>query len=131
MMKDWKIKQELYHRLNREHKDDLKDVVIIKSPDVIDNAIKYFTEKDLGWVYPAKSYAVAICYAWWLSLDFKEDFYDLLNDKDLLYGNDPYFKHYSADKDTYNAILDKVLPIDENRGMVSDIKKWYTAEFML
>jgi len=131
MMKDWKIKQELYHRLNREHKDDLKDVVIIKSPDVIDNAIKYFIEKDLGWVYPAKSYAVAICYAWWLSLDFKEDFYDLLNDKDLLYGNDPYFRPYSASKDEYNAILDKVLPIDESKGMVPDIKKWYTAEFML
>ena len=131
MMKDWKIKQELYHRLNREHKDDLKDVVIIKSPDVIYNAIKYFNEQDLGWVYPAKSYAVAICYAWWLSHDFKEDFYDLLNDKDLLYGNDPYFKQYSADRDTYDAILNVVLPLKENKGMVSDIKKWYTAEFML
>ena len=131
MMKDWKINQELYHRLNVVHEDDLSKVKIEKSDDIINNAIRYFNEKDIGWIYPAKSYAVAICYAWWLTSDFKEDFYDLLNDKDLLYGNDPYFRHYGTSKDIYNAILDKVLPIDENKGMVPDIKKWYTAEFML
>ena len=130
-MKDWKIKQELYHRLNVVHEDDLSKFKIEKSDDIVNNAIRYFNEKDIGWIYPAKSYAVAICYAWWLAQDFEEEFYDLLNDKDLLYGNDPYFRHYSADKDTYNQILDKVLPIKENKGMVSDIKKWYTAEFML
>lgn len=131
MMKDWKIKQELYHRLNVVHEDDLSKVQIEKSDDIVNNAIRYFEERDVGWIYPSKSYAVAICYAWWLAHDFKEDFYDLLNDKDLLYGNDPYFRHYGADKDTYNKILDKVLPIDEDKGMVPDIKKWYTAEFML
>jgi len=131
MMKDWKIKQELYHRLNPKHEDDLSMVEVFKSEDIIDNAIRYFNEKDMGWIYPAKSYAVAICYAWWLTHDFKEDFYDLLNDKDLLYGNDPYFRPYGASKEEYNAILDKVLPIDEDKGMVPDIKKWYKAEFML
>lgn len=131
MMKDWKIKQELYHRLNVVHEDDLSKVQIEKSDDIVNNAIRYFEERDVGWIYPSKSYVVAICYAWWLAHDFKEDFYDLLNDKDLLYGNDPYFRHYGADKDTYNKILDKVLPIDEDKGMVPDIKKWYTAEFML
>ena len=131
MMKDWKIKQELYHRLNVVHEDDLSKVQIEKSDDIVNNAIRYFEERDVGWIYPSKSYVVAICYAWWLSQDFNEDFYDLLNDKDLLYGNDPYFRHYDASKDIYNAILDKVLPIEENKGMVPDIKKWYTAEFML
>ena len=131
MMKDWKIRQELYHRLNVVHEDDLSKFNIEKSDDIVNNAIRYFNEKDIGWIYPAKSYAVAICYAWWLSKDYEENFYELLDDKDLLYGNDPYFRHYSADKDTYSKILDKVLPIDEKKGMVSDIKKWYTAEFML
>lgn len=131
MMKDWKIKQELYHRLNVVHEDDLSKVQIEKSDDIINNAIRYFNEKDVGWIYPAKSYAVAICYAWWLTADFNEDFYELLNDKDLLYRNDPYFRPYSASKEEYNAILDKVLPIDEDKGMVPDIKKWYKAEFML
>ena len=131
MMKDWKIKQELYHRLNVVHEDDLSKVNIQKTNNVVDDAIKYFNERDIGWIYPSKSYVVAICYAWWLSHDFKEDFADLLNDKDLLYGNDPYFKPYSEDTDTYNAIIDKVLPLNETKGMVPDIKKWYTAEFML
>jgi hypothetical protein len=130
-MKDWKIKQELYHRLNVVHEDDLSKVNIQKTNNVVDDAIRYFNERDIGWIYPSKSYVVAICYAWWLSHDFQEDFADLLNDKDLLYGNDPYFKPYSEDKDTYNAIIDKVLPINETKGMVPDIKKWYTAEFML
>ena len=131
MMKDWKIKQELYHRLNVVHEDDLSKVNIQKTNNVVDDAIKYFNERDVGWIYPSKSYVVAICYAWWLSHDFQEDFADLLNDKDLLYGNDPYFKPYSEDTDTYNAIIDKVLPLNETKGMVPDIKKWYTAEFML
>jgi hypothetical protein len=131
MMKDWKIKQELYHRLNVVHEDDLSKVNIEKSDDIIDNAIRYFNERDVGWIYPAKSYAVAICYAWWLAQDFGEDFVELLDDKDLLYGNDPYFRPYSTQKEIYNAITDKVLPIDENKGMVPDIKKWYKAEFML
>ena len=131
MMKDWKIKQELYHRLNVVHEDDLSKVNIQKTNNVVDDAIKYFNERDIGWIYPSKSYVVAICYAWWLSHDFKEDFADLLNDKDLLYGKDPYFKPYSEDTDTYNAIIDKVLPLNETKGMVPDIKKWYTAEFML
>ena len=130
-MKDWKIKQELYHRLNVVHEDDLSKVNIQKTNNVVDDAIKYFNERDVGWIYPSKSYVVAICYAWWLSHDFQEDFADLLNDKDLLYGNDPYFKTYSEDTDTYNAIIDKVLPLNETKGMVPDIKKWYTAEFML
>ena len=131
MMKDWKIKQELYHRLNVVHEDDLSKVNIQKTNNVVDDAIRYFNERDIGWIYPSKSYVVAICYAWWLSHDFQEDFADLLNDKDLLYGNDPYFKPYSEDTDTYNAIIDKVLPLNETKGMVPDIKKGYTAEFML
>lgn len=130
-MKDWKIKQELYHRLNVVHEDDLSKVNIQKTNNVVDDAIRYFNERDIGWIYPSKSYVVAICYAWWLSHDFQEDFADLLNDKDLLYGNDPYFKPYSEDTDTYNAIIDKVLPLNETKGMIPDIKKWYTAEFML
>ena len=71
------------------------------------------------WIYPAKSYAVAICYANWLSQDFKEPFFDLLDDKDLLYGNDPYFKRYSEDpKQTYIDILNKI-NLDDEFGMVS------------
>ena len=42
MMKDWKIKQELYHRLNRTHDDDLKEVKVEIDDDIVGNAIRYF-----------------------------------------------------------------------------------------
>ncbi len=131
MMKDWKIKQELYHRLNRTHDDDLKEVEVEIDDDIVGNAIRYFRESDIGWIYPAKSYAVGIMYAYWLSKDYDEDMYDLLNDKDLLYGNDPHFKPYHEDKETYDKIIQSVCPFDENKGMVSDIKYWYKQEFLL
>ncbi len=127
--KDWKIRQELYHRLHKEHKDNLYGYDILMSDDIVNDAIDYFNENEMPFIYPAKSYVVAICYATWLARDFKEDFYDLLRDKELLYNNDPYFKTYEEDKDTYDKIIEKVLPFDENKGIVPDIKEYYKAEF--
>jgi len=128
-MKEWKIKQEIYHRLNPEHTDDLKnfDVKIINN--IIDNAISYFKVTDIGWVYPAKSYVVGICYARWISEDFNEDFYEILNDQDLLHGNDPYFVKYMDDKQTYDIIIKEVgLNFDCSKGVIPDVKKYYMQE---
>jgi len=131
MEKEWKIRQALYHKLNSDYTDDLKKIKIEISRDVVENAIRYFYNVDMPFIYPSKSYVVAICYAYWLSKDFGEDFYELLNDKDLLYGNDPYFKTYEEDTKTYDEILKKVMPLDENKGIVSDIKNYYMAEFFI
>ena len=131
MEKEWKVNQEIYHRLNKEHSDSLYGFDILMSDDIVNDAVEYFNNPDMGFVYPAKSYVVAICYAHWLSKDFKEDFYELLDDKDLLYNNDPYFKRYSEDKDTYNKIIEKVLPFDEEKGIIQDIKQYYKSEFMV
>jgi len=133
-MNEWKINQEIYHRLNKDHGDSIddKEVLILSDPkEILDYAIKYFTE-DPGWVYPSKSYVVAICYATWIARDFMEDFYDVLNDPELLYGNDPYFKPYSESKDVYNGILEKVgINFDETQGVIADIKKYYEEECLL
>jgi protochlorophyllide reductase len=69
-MEDWKIRQELYHRLNTVHDDDLNDKNIEITDNIVIDAVRYFTEKDIGWIYPSKSYMVAICYAKWLSEEF-------------------------------------------------------------
>ena len=84
---DWKIRQEIYHRLNPEHSDDLKKVNIVICPDsqIVDYAIEYFSNDQLGWVYPAKSYVVAICYSLWLTKDWGGNVWDYLDDPDLLY----------------------------------------------
>ena len=98
-MQEWRIKQKLYHKLNKEFEDDLTDVEIILSNDIVNDAIKYFRETDVGWIYPAKSYMVAICYAFWIMEDYNENFYTVLKDPELL-PMDPYFVPYSKDKKT-------------------------------
>jgi hypothetical protein len=131
-MKDWKLKQEIFHRLNKNYKDDLSNFEINISENVVDNAVKYFKEKDVGWIYPAKSYMVAICYSKWLKENFGGDFFEYLNDEDLLYGNDPFFKPYLQDKLTYDSILEKInfLSFNENEGIVLDVKSYFIEEFL-
>lgn len=124
-MQEWKIKQQLYHRLRKNHPDDLKWVTIEESDDIVNDAIRYFNEKDVGWIYPAKSYMVAICYATWIAEDYGEDFYDVLSDPELL-PLDSYFVPYKEDSDTYNSILKNVNI--EMKGMVPDVRGYYDTE---
>lgn len=131
-MKEWKIRQEIFHRLNIDHDDDLSLHNVEVRDEIVENAIKYFTTTELGWVYPAKSYVVAICYARWLNQHFGEDFYESLNDPELLHGNDPYYVPYEQDKDTYNMILNAVgFNFNEDIGIIPDVKMYFLKEFDL
>lgn len=131
-MQDWKIKQELYHRMNQIHSDDLNDKQIMLSNDIVDNAIRYFKETNIGWIYPAKSYMVGICYARWLSEEYGGHPLDYLEDAELLYGNDPYFVQYSTDPASYHKILNSIGGWEFDQiGMVPDVKEYYKAEFMI
>ena len=130
-MKEWKIRQEIYHRLNRDHDDDLNTKDIEVTEHVVENAIRYFIESDLGWIYPSKSYMVGICYAKWLADEFGGDPLEYLNDPDLLYGNDPYFVTYNDDKDTYDKILEAIGGWDfKPLGYVNDVKSYFEKEFL-
>jgi hypothetical protein len=132
-MEDWKIRQELYHRLNTVHGDDLNDKDIVITDNLVADAVRYFKEDDLGWIYPSKSYMVAICYARWLSEEFSGNPIDYLNDIDLLFGNDPYFLTYDEDDITYNQILSYIggWQFDETKGYVPDVKSYFLEEFMI
>lgn len=131
MMQEWKIKQKLYHKLNKDYEDDLSDVDIEITEDIAFHAIRYFKEKDIGWIYPSKSYMVAICYAFWIMEDYNENFYDILNDPELL-PMDPYFVPYREDSTTYNNIISVVCANNKGKltteGMVLDVRKYYDAE---
>lgn len=130
-MKEYKIRQEIYHRLNKIYDDDLKNFQIEITEDVVKDAVRYFTTRDIGWVYPAKSYMVAICYAKWLSEEFGGRPLEYLDDPGLLYHNDDYFKHYSSDPKTYVKILESIggWNFDESMGLVPDVKKYFLLEF--
>jgi len=132
-MQDWQIRQEMYHKLSSELTDNLNEVDVIYRTNQLDKDISdYITlpPEEMGWVYPAKSYVVAVCYAQWLSEDFDEDLYTLLNHKSLLYNNDPYFKEYNKDKETYNKLIKTFgLPLP-NTGVIPHIREYYLKEFL-
>jgi hypothetical protein len=131
MIKEWKIKQEIYHRLHKSYTDDLSNFDVEISDDIVKNAVRYFTEEDVGWIYPAKSYVVGICYSRWLSDQYGGYPLEYLDDQDLLYGNDPYFVRYSKDEDTYIKILHRIngWEFDETKGIIPDIRKYFDEEF--
>ncbi len=131
MIAEWKIRQEIYHRLNTEYDDDLKNFKIEINEDVVGNAVRYFKSRDIGWIYPAKSYMVGICYARWLANEFGGRPLEYLDDPELLFNNDDYFKNYSSDPKTYIQILERIggWDFDENMGLVPDVKNYFLAEF--
>lgn len=126
-MKEWKVRQEYFHMMNKDFKDDLNKVKIKMTNSIVKEAVRHFNEYVDEWIYPAKSYVVAICYAHWIAEDFDEDFYELLNDPELLAGNDPYFVPYDEDKYTYDRILEEIMPLEMD-GMVPEIYEYYKEE---
>jgi len=126
-MKNWKASQAAFHTANKSFKDDLTDEDITYSEDIVDDVLRHFVEYVDEWIYPAKSYVVGICYAKFLERDFGEDFYEVLDDPDLLFGNDPYFVPYSEDEQVYEEIL-RELDFNEDLGMVPDIHEYYREE---
>jgi hypothetical protein len=130
---EWKVRQEIYHRLNKTFDDDLNTKQIEMSDDIVSDAVRYFNERDIGWIYPAKSYMVGICYARWLSEYFGGEPLDYLKEQSLLFDNDPYFKNYDLEKQTYDEILSIIgeWNFSELDGMVPDVKSYFMEEFMV
>jgi hypothetical protein len=130
-MKDWKLRQEIYHRLTTEHEDSAENFDYEISDNIVNNAVKYFVTTDIGWIWPAKSYMVGICYARWLSVQFGGRPLEYLIDPELLYNNDPYFKPYNEDPQSYIQILEQIggWDFNETLGVVPQVKKYYNLEF--
>lgn len=129
-----KIRQEIFYRLNSTFDDDLSNVQIqlADENEVVEYAVKYFFDSNIGWVYPSKSYVVGICYARWISDIWGYEFYNMLDDNELLYGNDPYFLTYSESKEIYDEIIKNVgLNFDEDLGVIPDIKRYFAKEFLI
>ena len=43
-MQEWKIKQDIYHRLNTDHTDDLNEVDIVITTNVKEDGLRHFVE---------------------------------------------------------------------------------------
>lgn len=130
-MKEWKLRQKIYHALNPigDFLDDVEahegrrviETVFPSPADLVESIKSYFHGEVWDLIYPTKSYVVAITYAWLLEVHFGEDMYEVLDDPDLLFGNDKWFVPYSQNKKVYNAAIDAVSDTLEN--MVADISK--------
>ena len=130
-MKEWKVRQEVFHRLNTEHSDDLNRVEVVMTENVKEDALRHFFQQIDEWIYPSKSYFVAFCYAYWISQDFGEEFWDLLRDPNLLHGNDPYYKPYSDETaEVYDYLFDNVDWPIPMQGMVPDVFEYYKKEIL-
>lgn len=130
-MKEWKLRQEIYHRLTTKHEDAAENFEYEISDNIVENAVKYFVTTDIGWIWPAKSYMVGICYARWLAIQFGGRPLEYLVDPELLYNNDPYFKTYDEDPLSYTQILEQIggWDFDDTLGVVPQVRKYYDLEF--
>lgn len=131
-MKEWKIRQDVYHKLNHEYRDQFQDDYewVGWDPEtLVPDVLRYFSTNPEDLTYPSKSIFVGIVYAELISSVFKEDFIEVLSDADLLYGNDPFFKPYTEIPEIYDAVLEKVKPIDLTKGQCPDVVEYWKDEF--
>lgn len=108
MVKEWKMWQEMYHKLVTDHSDAGHKHERKMDEDKVFGALFYLCYQSPVGIYPGKSRMVAIIYATMLSKVYGEDFYQVLNDPDLLYGQDDFFVPYDEDRETYDAIFNKL-----------------------
>lgn len=127
---EYKDYQQLYHLLVTEHPDAFVNMEIVVEEELVHNALKYFDHATFPLIYPAKSYAVAIIYAYKIKEVYGVPVLTTLDDPDLFLGQDPYFVPYSADKETYASIIAHLQdrPNFLNEGWAPQTVKYFYAE---
>lgn len=126
---DYKERRKLSYLINVF--DDIGlDYIYIKQSkeDLIKLIIKFFNTKSLL-IYPAKSYFVAIVYAKCIEKYFHINFYDALNDKELL-PDDKYFKTYNESKDIYDKVLESIDNIYKYDSIDKTVK-YFKQEYLI
>jgi hypothetical protein len=139
MSKDWKFRRQTFYSIFKDSlTDKLEDnkIAIVENYDtIVTDAVNYAISHEYIMRYPGKSYSIAIHYASWLEDEFGVDFYETLDDPELL-PDDPYFVRYSEDKETYDEIL-KLLDffgrdIDgEKQPFLKMTREYFLQEFLL
>ena len=137
-MKEWKIRQEVYHRLNKDLPDMYgpDDIEMMSDTDPL-SIVAMVSRYMQGYVpekviYPAKSYFVALVYARLLRDHFGEDPFELLEDPNLLHGNDPYYETIHTDCGVYFAVINAFgWDFDLTLGEIPDVQAYFNDEFQI
>ena len=126
---DYKERRKLSYLINAF--DDIGlDYIYIKQSkeDLVKLIIKFFNTESLL-IYPAKSYFVAIVYAKCIEKYFHINFYDALNDEELL-PDDKYFKTYTESKDIYDKVLESIGDIYQYDSIDKTVK-YFKQEYLI
>lgn len=126
MKEELKAKRKLSYLLNIW--DDVNLPYIFNNDNVEDQVVDFFlTESEL--IYPAKSYFVAIVYAKCLEKYFGGNFFEYLNDPELL-PDDTYFETYSQNKSTYDNIINRIGNIWQYPSICKTVN-YFKKEFLI
>ena len=126
---DYKDRRKLSYLIHAFDDIDLDYIYIKQSKeDLIKLIIKFFNTKSLL-IYPAKSYFVAIVYAKCIEKYFHINFYDALNDEELL-PDDKYFKTYNESKDIYDKVLEFIGDIYQYDSIDKTVK-YFKQEYLI
>lgn len=109
---------------------DLPHRVIDCTDDELVDMIVHFFRTESLLIYPAKSYFVAIVYAYCLEKYFNENFYSVLDDKELLI-DDMYFTPYSKRKPIYDKVLARIGNIDKHQKSIQKTVEYFKQEMLL
>lgn len=130
-MQDWKINQRVFDAIGV--KNDIlgvhipKDKIFYSNKDLIKDIENQFNDLDNIFL-PAKSYCVALVYAYELAKDYGGSVIEYLSDDELLL-NDIYFVSYKKDTETYDYFLKDISWMQS--PMANRIKEYYRKEIHL
>ncbi len=114
-MKDYEFRRTTFYALkgHEAFEDEHKNFdIVLDHNTIVADAVTYLTDGTSYLRFPGAARAVAIAVADIIARNFREDFYEVLNDPNLMHNNDPYFLRYEEAKETYDAIL-KMIPRDK------------------
>lgn len=135
-MKEYELRRSVFYKLygHLSFEDEHKNFpIIFDESTTVEDAITYLTDGTSFLRFPGAARAVAIAAADFVARSFGEDFYEVLTNAELMHGNDPYFRTYPEDKETYDKIL-KAIPrekINWESHRMGITKRLITQEYML
>jgi hypothetical protein len=125
----WKEARKLSYLMYNFDDINLEHEYLNLSDEEIINITVNFFKSESKLIYPPKSYFVAIIYAHYISKYFNENFYELLDDEELLF-DDKYFVIYSKKKYVYDEIISKIDNIEDYSSILPTLK-YFNQEFLI
>jgi hypothetical protein len=133
-MKEYEYRRTNFYTLQSSFnfEDEHKNFdIIIDEENVVEDAVKYLLDGSTYLKFPGAARAVAYAAADLIAQEFGENFFEVLNDPNLMHGNDPYFKTYEEDKEVYNEIVQRISHINWDSERMTITKRLLMEEYML